>query len=107
MRYNTITAFPNRVDELVYFSDPSYYNKDTMDEYNRLFREGKIDEAVEVVSADQSMHYGSAHLINKFEYQIKKIQEYLKYEFVTDSNPMIHGSEPEDPETHYIWIAEE
>lgn len=108
MRYNVTTAFPNGIDNLIYFSDPSINHANTINEYNQLFKNGKINEAVEVVSADHTMHYSSAFLINKFSIQIKALQEFLQEKESTIENPMVHDNEePVNTDEFYIWIAEE
>lgn len=106
MKYNTETLFPEQVDELIYYSDPSLDHKENLDKYLALYKEGKITEAIGIVADDDSMHYFSADLINKFENQLKTLQEYLLTKEAPE-NPMTHGKEePVDPESLFIWVEE-
>lgn len=105
MRYYPNTYFPSSIDPLLYYSDASLKSEETLNRYKECIQSGNMDQALTIVQADTNLHYASASLINKFEVQIKKIQEYLlTKEYV---NPMVHDeSEPQDPETHFIWIEE-
>lgn len=105
MKYNTETLFPEQVDDLIYYSDPSLNNKETLDKYIALYQQGKIDEAIGIVADDADMHYFSADLMNKFENQLKKLQEYLLTKEI--ENPMQHGTEePIDKDSYFIWVEE-
>lgn len=105
MKYYAETKYPDEVDSLLYYSDASYDNKDTIDEYKKEWQNGNIDEAIELIQNDEKLHYSSADLLNRLEFQLKTIQEYLltKENIV---NPMVHkDEEPLDPETYYIWAS--
>lgn len=107
MLYHPVTNYPEKPDNLIYYSDPSLSNKKTLDQYLKYKMQGKIDEAIAAIAEDNSLHFSSADLLNKFEIQIKKIQEYLLGKESDYTNPMVHGgSEPPDPEVHFIWIEE-
>lgn len=105
MKYDVSTNFPEQPDSLIYYSDPSVFDKEVIDTYLSDIKSGSINEAIEKVN-ESDLHYMSADLFNKFELQLKTLQEYLlTKEFCV--NPMIHGTEePTDTGVHYIWIEE-
>lgn len=107
MRYYPQTNYPESIDRLIYYSDPSLLDRETLDKYIKYKNQGKIDEAIEIVAEDSDLHFSSADLINTLEIQYKKIQEDLLTKETDYVNPMIHGgNEPSDPGIHFIWIEE-
>lgn len=105
MRYKSETSFPEKIDSLLYYSDASYENKKTIDNFNEEWQNGNINEANEIVKNDEKLHYSSADLLNRLEFQYRATQEYLLNK-TKNENPMVYGEEPNDPEVHFIWVED-
>lgn len=105
MRYSISTNYPEKLDPLLFYSDASYESKDTIEEFKTKWQNWNIDGANIAIKNDEKLHYASADLLNRFEYQLKALQEYLLIKERAE-NPMVYGEEPTDPDVHFIWVED-
>lgn len=76
IKCNSISNYPVKVDELVFFQDNDLENINIVNEYNRLINEGKYAEAIQYVVDNGNIYGFFADFFNLIENRIYNLQEY-------------------------------
>lgn len=101
---NTLSIFPNGIDDLIYFSDISLDQVEVMNQYQKLLNEGKYTEASQLLDSSEVSFYG-AYLLNILENRLNKIGKYL----LTKEKPIANIYQDEQPsqtlKNNTVWIG--
>lgn len=73
----TISSFPNKVDNLIFFQDIDIENKKIFIKYQELLHQEKYLEASQFLEASNISYYG-ADICNLLENMVYNLQNYLK-----------------------------
>lgn len=102
MIYQSGSAFPDKVDPLIFFQDIDISQVTALKEYQRFIRIGKYDEANEYMK-HHNLHGYCAGLFNLIENRIYTLQKYLLTK--EKVNPIVcQAEEPTNAVKNYtIW----
>lgn len=77
MSCNSISYYPNKVDEMIFFQDNNLENVEVMNHYNELIAQGKYTESNGYISQQEGIYGFFADFFNLIENRIYNTQEYL------------------------------
>ena len=100
---NTISLYPNAIDEMFFFQDNDLEKIEIINNYNNLIAQGKYDEANNYIGQHEEVYGFYAKYLNAIENRIYNLQEYLLTK--QKKNPFVFSDEePESVEVGTIWI---
>ena len=100
---NASTAFPQKIDDLLFYQDIDAAAAGISDHYQKLLRSGRYTEAADYLQKTGLPHYG-ADLFNLIENRIHAVQTYLSQNDPPTNPHIISETEPSDAPPDAIWI---
>ncbi len=77
MLYNTMSHYPDGIDEMIFFQDNDLETIEIMNHYNDLISKCKYTEANEYITNQEGIHGFYADLFNAIENRIYNLQKYI------------------------------
>lgn len=100
---NTSSAFPNQIDDLIFFQDITLDNAATLQHYQQLLQNTQYAEAAQFIQESEIPYYGAA-LFNLMENRIYATQKYFMENPKT--SPFVYSAtEPADAPEGSFWIG--
>ena len=98
-----ISVFPNDIDSRAFMSDTDLEHLDLLEQYQKLIRYHKFDEASKLLEKSYSFYYG-ASLLNMFENGLHQIGQYLLAKEVKEALGFYQTTVPASPKIGTFWI---
>lgn len=110
MLCNTISHYPDGIDDMIFFQDNDLEKAKVMNHYNHLIAQVDYNEANEYISRQSNIYGYFADFFNAIENRIYSLQESLlkkspkkKFFIYTDNET---APDPSSLEADIIWIQE-
>ncbi len=106
MLCNTVSYYPNKVDEMIFFQDNNLEKVEIMNHYNNLIAQGKFSEASDYINQQEGVYGFFADFFNLIENRIDSLQEFLLNK-PQKKQPFLYYDENEEPQNMneaIIWI---
>ena len=102
---NSVSYYPFKIDDRIFFQDNSLDNLDIINTYNNLIAQGKYTEASNYINQQKNVYGYFADFFNAIENRIFTLQSFLLTK--QKNNPHVYSDvEPEDICNSMIWIEE-
>lgn len=98
-----ISVFPNDIDSRAFMSDTDLEHLDLLEQYQKLIRYHKFDEASKLLEKFLSFYYG-ASLFNMFENRLHRIGQYLLAKEDKEALGFYQSTMPASPKISMYWI---
>ncbi|MCM1134368.1 MAG: hypothetical protein NC400_02230 [Clostridium sp.] len=77
MLCNSVSYYPNKIDEMTFFQDNNLEKIEIINHYNALITQGKYSEASDYINQQENVYGFFADFLNLIENRIYTLQEYL------------------------------
>lgn len=105
MLYHSLSSYPDKIDELIFFQDISIEQSSTMETYNNYIANQAYSDANSYIDKQYGIHGYFAGLFNLIENRIDTLQCVL-LEKVKINPIQSSETEPEELSEDTIWIEE-
>lgn len=103
MLCNSISSFPDKIDEQTFFQDVDLIHLPIMEHYNKLISQQKYNEANIYINQQSDIFGYYADFFNMLENRIYSLQSYLLNK--KKNNPFVsENNEPSIITSDTIWI---
>lgn len=108
MLCNTMSHYPDGVDEMTFFQDNDLERIEIINLYNNLISKGKYNEANKFISQQENIYGYFADFFNAIESRIYSLQEHLLHKPPKKSFFVYTDSTENEPEIsdNTIWIQQ-
>lgn len=101
---NSTTAFPEKIDDLLFFHDVDIPHVEIFKKYQELLNTNQYTEAALYIQESGIPYYGAA-LFNLIESMIYAVQNYLLNDNPKSNPHIVSDSEPANALEDTIWIG--
>ena len=103
MLIDSVSYYPNKVDDMIFFQDNNIEKTEIISQYENLISQGKYDEANAFINQQENVYGYFADFFNAIENRIYNLQNYLLTK--QKINPFVYDDEePTSVTSDTIWI---
>lgn len=101
--YNTVSNYPNKVDELIFFQDNGISQEAIIDQYQNLIAQGHPTNANSFINQQKGINIYHADLFNLLENRIFSLQEHA-LTLKPKPSEIFSANEPVGGANNVVWV---